>query len=92
MNAFRSAEELMDTYELMFGLAGRRCAEFVLKWASSLFAVPLDALNIRVVLAPIELGPYNRHAGYIQAAKVPSFSAIGISSSGEAAPVGPMAE
>jgi hypothetical protein len=32
--------------------------------ATTLFAVPLDVLNIRVVLAPIELGPYNRHAGY----------------------------
>jgi hypothetical protein len=36
----------------------------VLKWATTLFAAPLDALNIRVVLAPVELGPYNRHAGY----------------------------
>ena len=32
--------------------------------AGTLFAVALDALNIRVVLAPIEIGPYNRHAGY----------------------------
>jgi hypothetical protein len=36
----------------------------ILRWASVLFAVPLEALNIRVVLAPVELGPYNRHAGY----------------------------
>src|SRR6516165_5191523 len=48
----------------MFGEAGRQCAEIVLQWAATLFAVPLDALNIRVVLAPVELGPYNRHAGY----------------------------
>jgi hypothetical protein len=64
MKPFRSAEEMLDAHELMFGLAGRRCAEIVLKWATTLFAVPLDALNIRVVLAPVELGPYNRHTGY----------------------------
>jgi hypothetical protein len=55
---------MLDAHELMFGEAGRRCAEVVLKWATTLFAAPLDALNIRVVLAPVELGPYNRHAGY----------------------------
>ena len=49
----------------MFGEAGRQCAEIVLRRAETLFAVLLDALNIRVVLAPVELGPYNRHAGYI---------------------------
>jgi hypothetical protein len=48
----------------MFGEAGRQCAEVVLKWATTLFAVPLDSLNIRVVLAPVELGPYNQHVGY----------------------------
>src|SRR3974390_721200 len=36
----------------------------VLRRAEVLFAAPLDTLNIRVVLAPVELGPYNRHAGY----------------------------
>jgi hypothetical protein len=55
---------MLDAHELMFGDAGRQCAEIVLRWAAILFAVPLDALNIRVVLAPVELGPYNRHAGY----------------------------
>ena len=64
MKSFRSPEEMLDAHELMFGTAGRQCAEVVLKWAITLFAVPLDALNIRVVLAPVELGPYNRHAGY----------------------------
>ena len=64
MKSFRSPEEMLDAHELMFGEAGRRCAEVVLKWATTLFAVPLDALNIRVVLAPVELGPYNKHAGY----------------------------
>lgn len=64
MKPFRSAEEMLDAHELMFGEAGRQCAELVVKWATTLFAVPLDALNTRVVLAPVELGPYNRHAGY----------------------------
>ena len=64
MKSFRSPEEMLNAHELMFGEAGRRCAEVVLKWATTLFAVPLDALNIRVVLAPVELGPYNKHAGY----------------------------
>ena len=62
MKPFHSHEEMLDAHELMFGNAGRRCAEIVLYWATTLFAVPLDALNIRVVLAPVELGPYNRHA------------------------------
>jgi hypothetical protein len=64
MKPFRSPEEMLDAHELMFGEAGRQCAEVVLKWATTLFAVPLEALNIRIVLAPVELGPYNRHAGY----------------------------
>jgi hypothetical protein len=54
---------MLDTHVRMFGEAGRQCAEIVLRWAGTLFAQPLDALNIRVVLAPVELGPYNRHAG-----------------------------
>lgn len=65
MKPFRSTDEMLDAHELMFGHAGRHCAELVVKWATTLFAVPLEALNIRVVLAPVELGPYNRHAGYI---------------------------
>jgi hypothetical protein len=64
MKPFRSSEEMLDAHELMFGEAGRQCAEVILKWATTLFAIPLDSLNIRVVLAPVELGPYNRHAGY----------------------------
>jgi hypothetical protein len=68
MKPFRSPEEMLDAHELMFGDAGRRCAEIVLRWATTLFTVPLDALNIRVVLAPVELGPYNRHTGYHYAA------------------------
>ena len=64
MKPFRSADEMLDAHELMFGAAGRLCAEVVLKWASTLFAAPLEVLNIRVVLAPVELGPYNKHMGY----------------------------
>jgi hypothetical protein len=64
MKPFRSSEEMLDAHEAMFGEAGRQCAEVVLKWATTLFAVPLEVLNIRIVLAPVELGPYNRHAGY----------------------------
>jgi hypothetical protein len=36
----------------------------VLRWAGTLFAQPLDALNIRIMLAPVELA-YSRHAGVI---------------------------
>lgn len=64
MIPFRSAEEMLIAHEQMFGEAGRQAAELVLRWSSRLFRVPLDALNIRVVLAPVELGPYNRHTGY----------------------------
>jgi hypothetical protein len=64
MLPFSSAAEMLHTHELMFGEAGRQCAEVVVRLADTLFATPLNALNIRVVLAPVELGPYNRHAGY----------------------------
>ena len=64
MKPFNSPTEMLDAHELMFGTAGRQCAEVVVKWAACLFAVPLETLNIRVVLAPVELGPYNRHSGY----------------------------
>jgi hypothetical protein len=61
---FESPQQMLSAHELMFGEAGREYAEIVLRYARTLFAVPLDALNIRVVLAPVELGPYNRHIGY----------------------------
>jgi hypothetical protein len=64
MKPFRSADEMLQAHELMCGPAGRQCAEIVLRWAERLFAVPLDVLNIRVVLAPVEIGPYNRSTGY----------------------------
>ena len=64
MKPFASADEMLAAHELMFGPAGRICAELVLRWAPNLFAVPLDPLAVRVVLAPVEIGPYNRHVGY----------------------------
>jgi hypothetical protein len=64
MKRFLSADQMITAHELMFGAAGRTCAELVLRWAPILFAVPLDPLTIRVVLAPVEIGPYNKHQGY----------------------------
>lgn len=64
MKPFKSPQQMLDAHEQMFGKAGRQCAEVVLRWANKLFDEPLDALNVRVVLAPVELGPYNRHTGY----------------------------
>src|SRR4051794_39302694 len=64
MKTFPSATHMLEAHELMFGPAGRLCAELVLRWAPKLFAVPLDPLAVRVVLAPVELGPYTRPAGY----------------------------
>ena len=63
MKPIRSSEEMLDTHERMFGEAGLQCAEIVLRWAGTLFAQALDALNIRVVLGTVELGRYYRHAG-----------------------------
>ena len=57
MQPFRSPEEMLDTHERMFGEAGRQCAEIVPRCAGTLFAQPLDAPNISVVLPPVELGP-----------------------------------
>jgi hypothetical protein len=54
---------MIGVHEAMFGQAGRFCAQAVCNFAN-LFDEPLDPLRIRVVLAPIELGPYNRHIGY----------------------------
>jgi hypothetical protein len=73
MKPFRSADEMLNAHELMFGAAGRTCAEVVLRRAGTLFATPLNTLNIRVVLAPVELGPYNRHLGYHYDAKEGTF-------------------
>jgi hypothetical protein len=64
MKPFSTAAEMKDAHLLMFGPAGRTCAEIVLRLAPTLFAVPLDPLSVRVVLAPVEMGPYNKHRGY----------------------------
>jgi hypothetical protein len=64
MQPFVSEDQMVHAHELMFGAAGRTCAELVLRWAPILFAVPLNPLAIRVVLAPVEIGPYNKHRGY----------------------------
>ena len=66
MNPFSSISEMVDTHELTFGEAGRLCAEMVCRHVH-LFDEPLNPLWIRVILAPIELGPYNRHYGYTNA-------------------------
>jgi hypothetical protein len=55
---------MIQTHEAMFGEAGRTCAELVCRHVK-LFDEPLESLNIRIVLVPVEIGPYNRHYGYI---------------------------
>jgi len=60
MKPFRSHEEMLDAHELMFGDAGRQCAEIVLYWATTLFAAPLDVLNIRAIQAPRPAGDKRR--------------------------------
>ena len=64
MQSFASPAEMLDAHAAMFGTAGRQAAEIVIDWAARLFAVPIDPLQVRVILAPVEIGPYNRHAGY----------------------------
>jgi hypothetical protein len=64
MKPFRSPQEMLDAHEAMFGEAGRRAAEIVLNLAPRLFAVLLDPLSVRVVLAPFQLSGYNRSGGY----------------------------
>jgi hypothetical protein len=65
MQPFRSPDHMLDVHDAMFGTVGRRFAELVLKHAATLFAAPIDPLNVRILLAPVELSPYNRHAGYV---------------------------
>jgi hypothetical protein len=61
---FASPAKMIEAHELMFGEAGRTCADLVLRWAATLFEEPIDALAITVVLAPVEIGPYNKHRGF----------------------------
>jgi hypothetical protein len=55
---------MLAVHRGLFGLAGETAAGILLKWCPRLFSIPLDPLAFRVVLAPIELGPYNKHCGY----------------------------
>jgi hypothetical protein len=55
MQPFKSADQMLDAHEAMFGAAGKQAAEIVLEWAPQLFAEPLNPLSVRVVLAPVEL-------------------------------------
>jgi hypothetical protein len=55
---------MVAAHRALFGEAGEIASRIVLKWAPVLFGVPLDPLTFRVVLAPVELGPYNRHLAY----------------------------
>ncbi len=63
MQPFRSIVQMIDTHRLMYGEAGEAIARDVIACAS-LFAEPLDPLHIRIILAPVEIGPYCRHSGY----------------------------
>jgi len=63
MNPFSSISEMIEAHERMFGEAGLICAELVCQHVN-LFDEPLDPLKIRIVLAPVEIGPYNKHLGY----------------------------
>jgi hypothetical protein len=60
----QTLDQFVGVHEQMFGSAGRYCAEVVATWAPKLFAEPIDPLSLRIVLAPVEIGPYNKHIGY----------------------------
>jgi hypothetical protein len=73
MKPFKSAAQMLNDHETMFGAAGKQAAQIVLHWASKLFAKPIDPLSVRVVLAPNEMGAYNMHTGYHRGAGAESF-------------------
>jgi hypothetical protein len=66
---FRSSAEMLDVHEAMFGALGRDCARVVIEHAG-LFE-GLDPLTFRVLLAPVELGPYGKHIGYARPTLTP---------------------
>ena len=68
MTPFASTDQMIETHERMFGDAGRFCAEALCRYIH-LFDEPFDPLRIRIVLAPVEIGPYNRHYGYTYKSK-----------------------
>jgi hypothetical protein len=76
MKPFNDDQHMIDVHEAMFGEPGRFCAEIVLKWARTLFAVELAPLLVRVLLAPIEMGPYNRHVGYCSSDEAGTYATI----------------
>jgi len=69
MRRFDSVAEMVAVHEAMFGDAGRYCAEAIVRSATA-FDEPVDALAIRIMLAPVEIGPYNRHSGYVSGSRV----------------------
>ena len=67
MKPFSDDQHMLDIHEAMGDASGRLCALTVLRWAPTLFAVPIDPLKVRVLLAPGEMGPYNRHRAWCYA-------------------------
>jgi hypothetical protein len=59
---FASADEMVSHHVRMYSSIGQLAAEAVLTWAS--LWPGIDPLDFRIVLAPVELGPYNNHVGY----------------------------
>src|SRR5215472_4041243 len=59
---FQSADEMIAHHVQMYGDIGQMTAEAVLRWAP--LWPGLDALHFRILLSPVELGPYNKHIGY----------------------------
>lgn len=59
---FASADEMVSHHVTMYGSIGQIAAEAVLRYAS-LFP-GLNPLDFRILLAPVELRPYNKHIGY----------------------------
>ena len=55
---------MVAVHRLMFGEAGAACAKFIVDWSAKLFDEPIDPLTLRIVLAPVELGPYNKHMAW----------------------------
>jgi hypothetical protein len=59
---FASADAMIAQHVTMYGSIGQIAAEAVLRWAS--LWPGLNPLDFLIVLAPDELGPYNKHLGY----------------------------
>jgi hypothetical protein len=59
---FSSADEMVWYHVMLYGSLGQIAAEAVLRWAP--LWPGINPLDFRIVLAPIELGPYGKHIGY----------------------------